>query len=143
MRVNARGNSVQAREAFRVGDRGGSIASVPSVVASETQTAHAASEGALAQITRVLAIEGGPKGIRSKTVLPGVIDTDSTAGVVDNGREMRASVGPSPPGRPDRTARRGRRGGGVPGLRRGELHHRRAGRRRRRGDRPVTTPAGR
>ncbi|MER7079202.1 hypothetical protein SAMN02982929_04352 [Saccharopolyspora kobensis] len=111
MRVNARGNFVQAREAFRAMEAGGaivSIASVSSVVAFETQTAYAASKGALAQMTRVLAIEGGPKGIRSNAVLPGVIDTDIMEGVVDNGREMLASFGPSHPigriGRPEEVA---------------------------------------
>ncbi|MFB4303266.1 SDR family NAD(P)-dependent oxidoreductase [Actinomadura sp. NTSP31] len=113
LRVNARGNFVQAREAFGVmADGGGgaivSVASVSSVVAFETQTAYAASKGALAQMTRVLAIEGGPKGIRSNAVLPGVIDTDIMEGVVDNGREMLASFGPAHPigriGRPQEVA---------------------------------------
>ncbi|MGP3969176.1 SDR family NAD(P)-dependent oxidoreductase [Streptomyces sp. 6N223] len=113
LRVNARGNFVQAREAFRAMAAGGggtiiSIASVSSLVAFETQTAYAASKGALAQITRVLAIEGGPKGIRSNAVLPGVINTDIMEGVVDNGREMLASFGPAHPvgriGRPEEVA---------------------------------------
>ncbi|MGW2628854.1 SDR family NAD(P)-dependent oxidoreductase [Streptomyces chattanoogensis] len=113
LRVNARGNFVQAREAFRAmeaGDGGAivSIASVSSLVAFATQTAYAASKGALAQITRVLAIEGGPKGIRSNAVLPGVIETDIMEGVVDNGREMLASFGPAHPigriGRPEEVA---------------------------------------
>ncbi|GAA4606574.1 SDR family oxidoreductase [Actinoallomurus liliacearum] len=113
LRVNARGNFVQAREAFRVMEAGGggaivSVASVSSVVAFETQTAYAASKGALAQITRVLAIEGGPKGIRSNAVLPGVIDTDIMEGVVEDGREMLASFGPAHPigriGRPEEVA---------------------------------------
>ncbi|GAA4517318.1 SDR family oxidoreductase [Actinoallomurus oryzae] len=113
LRVNARGNFVQAREAFRVMEAGGggaivSIASVSSVVAFATQTAYAASKGALAQITRVLAVEGGPKGIRSNAVLPGVIDTDIMEGVVDNGREMLASFGDAHPigriGRPEEVA---------------------------------------
>ncbi|MEV6561702.1 SDR family oxidoreductase [Nocardia sp. NPDC051756] len=113
LRVNARGNFVQAREAFRVMEQGSggaivSIASVSSVVAFATQTAYAASKGALAQITRVLAIEGGPKGIRSNAVLPGVIDTDIMEGVVDNGREMLASFGSAHPigriGRPEEIA---------------------------------------
>ncbi|NGO67234.1 SDR family NAD(P)-dependent oxidoreductase [Streptomyces boncukensis] len=113
LRVNARGNFVQAREAFRAMEAGGggaivSIASVSSLVAFATQTAYAASKGALAQITRVLAIEGGPHGIRSNAVLPGVIDTDIMDGVVDNGREMLASFGPAHPigriGRPDEVA---------------------------------------
>ncbi|SFN60664.1 MULTISPECIES: SDR family NAD(P)-dependent oxidoreductase [Actinomadura] len=113
LRVNARGNFVQAREAFRAMEAGGggaivSIASVSSVVAFETQTAYAASKGALAQMTRVLAIEGGPKGIRSNAVLPGVIDTDIMEGVVENGRAMLASFGPAHPigriGRPEEVA---------------------------------------
>jgi NAD(P)-dependent dehydrogenase (short-subunit alcohol dehydrogenase family) len=113
MRVNAHGNFVQAREAFRVMEAGGggaivSVASVSSVVAFATQTAYAASKGALAQIARVLAIEGGPKGIRSNAVLPGVIDTDIMEGVVDNGREMLASFGDAHPigriGRPEEVA---------------------------------------
>jgi NAD(P)-dependent dehydrogenase (short-subunit alcohol dehydrogenase family) len=113
LRVNARGNFVQAREAFGVMEAGGggaivSIASVSSVVAFATQTAYAASKGALAQITRVLAVEGGPKGIRSNAVLPGVIDTDIMEGVVENGRQMLASFGDAHPigriGRPEEVA---------------------------------------
>jgi NAD(P)-dependent dehydrogenase (short-subunit alcohol dehydrogenase family) len=111
--TNARGNFLHAREAFRVmQDHGGgsivSVASVSSVVAFQTQTAYAASKGALAQITRVLAIEGGPHGIRSNAVLPGVIDTDIMDGVVENGREMLASFGDAHPigriGRPEEVA---------------------------------------
>lgn len=113
MRVNAQGNFVQAREAFRVmeADSGGaivSVASVSSVVAFATQTAYAASKGALAQMTRVLAIEGGPKRIRSNAVLPGVIDTDIMEGVVENGRQLLASFGDAHPigriGRPEEVA---------------------------------------
>jgi NAD(P)-dependent dehydrogenase (short-subunit alcohol dehydrogenase family) len=113
MATNARGNFVHAREAFRVMQATGggsiiSVASVSSVVAFETQTAYAASKGALAQITRVLAIEGGKHGIRSNAVLPGVIDTDIMEGVVDNGREMLASFGAAHPlgriGRPEEVA---------------------------------------
>ena len=102
LRVNAQGNFVHAREAFRIMQANGggsivSIASVSSVVAFETQTAYAASKGALAQMTRVLAIEGGKHGIRSNAVLPGVIDTDIMEGVVDNGRELLASFGDAHP----------------------------------------------
>jgi len=113
LRVNARGNFVQAREAFRVmAEHGGgaivSVASVSSVAAFATQTAYAASKGALAQIIRVLAIEGGPYGIRSNAVLPGVIDTDIMEGVVEDGRQMLASFGPAHPigriGRPEEVA---------------------------------------
>src|SRR5690349_19602834 len=84
------------------------VGSVSSVVAFETQSAYAASKGAIAQLTRVLAIEGGKHGIRANSVLPGVIDTDIMEGVVDNGREMLASFGPAHPigriGRPEEVA---------------------------------------
>jgi NAD(P)-dependent dehydrogenase (short-subunit alcohol dehydrogenase family) len=108
--INARGNFLHAREAFRVMDGGAivTVASVSAVVAFETQVAYAASKGAIAQITRVLAIEGGKRGIRANAVLPGVIDTDIMEGVVENGREMLASFGDAHPigriGRPEEVA---------------------------------------
>ncbi len=94
--TNARGNFVQAREAVRVmaANGGGaivSVASVSSVVAFATQAAYAASKGAIAQLTRVIAVEYGQQGIRANAVLPGVVNTDIMEGVVDNGREMLAS----------------------------------------------------
>jgi NAD(P)-dependent dehydrogenase (short-subunit alcohol dehydrogenase family) len=110
MAVNARGNFLHAREAFRVMDGGAivTVASVSAVVAFETQVAYAASKGAIAQITRVLAIEGGGRGIRANSVLPGVIDTDIMEGVVEHGREMLASFGEAHPigriGRPEEVA---------------------------------------
>ncbi|GGR63078.1 NAD(P)-dependent dehydrogenase (short-subunit alcohol dehydrogenase family) [Nocardioides luteus] len=111
--TNARGNFVHARAAFpAMRETGGgaivSIASVSSVVAFETQTAYAASKGALVQMARVFAIEGAEHGIRSNAVLPGVIDTDIMEGVVDNGREMLAGFGDAHPigriGRPGEVA---------------------------------------
>jgi NAD(P)-dependent dehydrogenase (short-subunit alcohol dehydrogenase family) len=97
--VNARGNFLHAREAFPVMDAGAivTVGSVSSVVAFEIQVAYAAPKGAIAQITRVLALEGGKRGIRVNSVLPGVIDTDIMDGVVDNGREMLASFGAAHP----------------------------------------------
>ena len=102
MRINAQGNFVHAREAFRVMTENGggsviSVASVSSVVAFETQTAYAASKGAIAQMTRVLALEGGKRGVRANVVLPGVIDTDILEGVVEDGRAMLASFGDAHP----------------------------------------------
>lgn len=113
MATNARGNFVQAREAFRVmAENGGgaivSIASISSIVAFETQAAYASSKGAIAQLARVIALEGGPLGIRSNAVLPGVVDTDIMEGVVEDGREMLASFGDQHPigriGRPEEIA---------------------------------------
>jgi NAD(P)-dependent dehydrogenase (short-subunit alcohol dehydrogenase family) len=95
--INARGNFLHAREAMKVMTNGGSIvsvASVSSVVAFETQAAYAASKGALAQLMRVIAIEGGKRGIRSNAVAPGVIETDIMEGVIEgDGRAMLRSFG--------------------------------------------------
>ncbi len=112
--TNARGNFLQAREAVKVmlahGQGGAivSVASVSSVVAFKTQAAYAASKGALAQLTRVIAVEYGEHGIRANAVLPGVVNTDIMEGIVDNGREMLASFGSQHPlgriGQPDEIA---------------------------------------
>jgi NAD(P)-dependent dehydrogenase (short-subunit alcohol dehydrogenase family) len=108
--INARGNFLHGREAFRLMDGGAivTVASISAVVAFETQVAYAASKGAIAQITRVLAIEGGKRGIRANSVLPGVVDTDIMEGVVENGREMLATFGDAHPigriGRPEEVA---------------------------------------
>jgi NAD(P)-dependent dehydrogenase (short-subunit alcohol dehydrogenase family) len=99
--VNARGNFVHARAAMKVMAPGSAIvtvASVSSVVAFETQAAYAASKGAIAQLMRVIAIEGGKRGIRSNAVAPGVIETDIMEGVVEgDGRAMLRSFGGAHP----------------------------------------------
>jgi NAD(P)-dependent dehydrogenase (short-subunit alcohol dehydrogenase family) len=81
MDVNARGAFFFAREAFRaMEDRGGgaivSTGSYASTVGLPEGAAYSASKGALAQLTMVLALEGGPLGIRANLVAAGVIETD-------------------------------------------------------------------
>jgi NAD(P)-dependent dehydrogenase (short-subunit alcohol dehydrogenase family) len=95
--VNARGNFVHAREALKVMEDGGAIvavASISSVVAFKTQAAYASSKGAIAQLTKVIAVEGGERGIRANAVAPGVIETDIMEGVIEgDGRAMLRSFG--------------------------------------------------
>ncbi|MEU8876236.1 SDR family oxidoreductase [Streptomyces javensis] len=79
--VNARGSFLFAREAFRVMKEGGggaivSTGSYTCTVALPEGAAYSASKGALAQLTKVLAVEGGPLGIRANIVAAGVIETD-------------------------------------------------------------------
>ena len=60
-------------------ERGGgsivNVSSVSGVVGTPRRAAYAASKGALDAMTRSLAIELGPKGIRVNAVAPGVVDT--------------------------------------------------------------------
>ena len=81
MDVNARGAFLFAREAFRaMEERGGgaivSTGSYASTVGLPEGVAYSASKGALAQLTKVLALEGGPLGIRANLVAAGVVETD-------------------------------------------------------------------
>lgn len=110
--VNGRGNFLHAREALKVMPDGGAIvavASISSVVAFKTQAAYAASKGAIAQLTRVIAMEAGERGIRANAVLPGVIETDIMEGVIEgDGRAMLRSFGDQHPigriGQPEEVA---------------------------------------
>lgn len=81
MAVNARGSFLVSREAFRAMREGGggaivSTGSYTCTIALPQGAAYSASKGALAQLTKVLAVEGGPLGIRANIVAAGVIETD-------------------------------------------------------------------
>ncbi len=66
-----------------------SLSSISGVVGTPRRSAYAATKGALDAMTRSLAAELGPYGIRLNTVAPGVVDTDMWAqnkavpGVID------------------------------------------------------------
>src|SRR5258706_628274 len=98
MNVTARGAFFHAREALKdmASRRSGAIvnvASYASVVALPTIAAYAASKGAMAQLTRVLAVEGAPLGVRVNAVGPG----DVVTGILDeqrtDGRDFLAEHG--------------------------------------------------
>ena len=102
MAVNARGTFLHAREALRVmlGRGGGTIvnvASVVSVVGMKDTAAYAASKGAVAQLTKVIAVEYGGRGIRANAVAAGVVETDILQGIVDDSRATLASYGGAHP----------------------------------------------
>ena len=102
MAVNARGNFLHAREALRVMvEHGGgtivSVASIVSVVAMKDTAAYAASKGAIAQFTKVIAVEYGDRGVRANAVAAGVVETDILEGIVDNSRATLASYGSAHP----------------------------------------------
>ena len=102
MTVNARGNFLHSREAVRAMlPRGGgtivSVVSIVSVVGMKETAAYAASKGAIAQLTKVIAVEYGDRGIRANAVAPGVVETDILEGIVEDSRATLASYGGAHP----------------------------------------------
>ncbi|CAN5529407.1 SDR family oxidoreductase [soil metagenome] len=100
--VNARGSFLHAREAVRamLQSGGGSIvnlASIASFVALRETAAYAASKGAVAQLTKVIAVEYGAQGIRANAVAPGVVVTDILEDIVEDSRTTLASYGSAHP----------------------------------------------
>jgi NAD(P)-dependent dehydrogenase (short-subunit alcohol dehydrogenase family) len=88
--VNVKGTFVAAREAARrmiAAGSGGSIvtvASVTSISARVNQAAYCASKAAVIHLTRCLAVEWAPHGIRVNAVSPGVTNTPMIALAVQN-----------------------------------------------------------
>lgn len=102
LNVNLRGTFLHSREAMKVmtDAKCGSIVNVGSYachVAFPTIGAYAASKGAIAQLTRVLALEGAEHGIRANVVAPGDVVTGILDDIMPNGRDFLAEHGASSP----------------------------------------------
>lgn len=102
LNVNLRGTFLHAREAMKVmtDAKRGSIVNVGSYachVAFPTIGAYAASKGAIAQLTRVLALEGAEHGVRANVVAPGDVVTGILDDIMPNGRDFLAEHGESSP----------------------------------------------
>ncbi len=96
MAINARGYFLHAREAVGAMLTSGSgsivnVASVVSTVGMKTTAAYAASKGAIAQLTKVIALEHGEQGIRANAIGAGVIETDILEGIAEDSRATLAS----------------------------------------------------
>lgn len=67
---------------------GGVVINTASVIATRAtmapMSAHGAAKGAVASLTRHLAVEGGPHGIRVNTISPGIIRTGQTRAMLDD-----------------------------------------------------------
>jgi NAD(P)-dependent dehydrogenase (short-subunit alcohol dehydrogenase family) len=74
-----------------------STGSYTSTVALPEGAAYSASKGALAQLTKVLAVEGGPLDIRANIVAAGVIETDFLDTFRPDSRSYLASFGDAQP----------------------------------------------
>ena len=86
LRVNVTGMFYACRAALRHMPDGGAIVttgSINSFVAWENDGAYTASKGAVLQLTRALALDVAPRGIRANCICPGVIATPLTEGFLD------------------------------------------------------------
>ena len=80
-RVNVDGMFYSCRAALRHMPDGGSIVTVGSInsfIAWENDGAYTTSKGAVLQLTRSVAVDVAPRGIRANCICPGVIDTALT-----------------------------------------------------------------
>jgi len=115
LHVNVRGTFAGAREAARRMTRGGVIVNLTSTAgfkASAGISAYVASKHAVVGITKALALEFGPIGIRVLAVAPTIIDTpgvrEQMAPLAEAGLDVGARVAANPLGRmgvPDDVAR--------------------------------------
>lgn len=102
MAINARGYFLLSRESLKVMQprRQGAIvnvASVVSMVGMKATSAYSASKGAIAQLTKVLALEAAEYDIRVNAVAPGVVETNILSGIVEDSRATLVSYGHAHP----------------------------------------------
>jgi len=106
MAVNVRGVYLACKHAIphMVGRRSGSIINVSSFVSllgcSVPQDAYTASKGAVGALTRSLAVQFAPRGVRTNAILPGPVETPLLLDwLVKDEEAKRARLGRNPTGR--------------------------------------------
>ena len=109
------------------------VASTAGVRGGRRRAAYCASKGGLVQLTRSLAIDHGPDGVRVNCVCPGLIDT-SMADWIRHDEEALTQWAGTIPARRIGTASRDSRHHRVPGVTGRQLRARRRADGRRRGD---------
>jgi NAD(P)-dependent dehydrogenase (short-subunit alcohol dehydrogenase family) len=96
MTTNVRSVFVHCRDALPhlVANGGGAIVNVSSisgVIGLPAQGAYCATKGAIAQITRQLAIEHAAQGVRVNAIAPGAVDTDFVNAALADAPDMQAA----------------------------------------------------
>jgi NAD(P)-dependent dehydrogenase (short-subunit alcohol dehydrogenase family) len=97
MSVNLRGPFLMAKHAARLLAHSGhgsvvNIGSIEGYSANPGHTAYAASKGGLHGLTKALAVDLGPRGIRCNAIAPGWIDTELNASYINNHPERAEAV---------------------------------------------------
>ena len=100
------------------------ISSLTGHVGLARRAAYTAAKHGLEGLTKALAAEWSPRGVRVLSVAPAYVATELLAGTMAAGGFTEADVAARTPLRAAGRARGGGAGGGVPGLRRRLLHHR-------------------
>ena len=103
--LNVKGATIVAQEAARgmvAAGRGGSIvtmASVAGLVGARNRSLYAATKHAVMGLTRAMALELGPKGIRVNAVCPGLVNTPLAADLMADAKFVAATRARIPLGR--------------------------------------------
>jgi NAD(P)-dependent dehydrogenase (short-subunit alcohol dehydrogenase family) len=98
--VNLGGTFSAIRHALpQLGDGGGAVVTIASTAALRGHgygAGYTASKGGVDAFTRLVAVQGGPKGVRANCICPGGIDTPMTAGsfTTDDAKRRAARVIP-------------------------------------------------
>ena len=127
LRVNLKGVFLVGQAAARAMVEQGkgaivNMSSANAVLAIANQVPYVTSKGAVAQLTKVMALALADKGVRVNAIGPGSILTDLLKVVMSDDAARRRILAHADG--PLRRAFRGRQGRAVPRQRRGELHHR-------------------
>lgn len=102
--VNARGLFLASLEAARTMRDGGggaivNVSSMAAEIAPPNTAVYAATKGAVRQLTRAMAVDLAPYGIRVNAIEPGVIETDMTRAILADPERKARSLARIPLGR--------------------------------------------
>ncbi len=97
LRVNLKGafNMIRHCSGIFIRNKGGSIVNISSIsgmIGNAGQANYSASKAGVLGLTRSVARELAPKGITCNAVAPGLIRTDMTTALTDNGGALEASI---------------------------------------------------